>query len=210
MSVEKPMADDLSQSKPDDTLAEQTATEAAADAALGREAGQPQTECDACDPTAAELTAEKDRVLRLQAEMENLRGRTAREIADQRRYGSLPLVRDLLPVLDNVERAIEAAEENAGGKAGEKADVAGLVEGFKLVRQQLLAILEQHHCQRIEAVGQPFDPRMHEAILQQPSDEQPKDHVLMETQVGYRLHDRVVRASQVIVSAGPAAAADDA
>ena len=143
----------------------------------------------------AELATEKDRVLRLQAEMENLRSRTAREIVEERRYAPLPVVRDLLPVVDNIDRAIEAAEQGD--------ESASLLEGFKLVRQQLLTVLEQHHCKPIESVGQPFDPQVHEAILQQPSDEQPANHVLMETQTGYQLHDRVVRASQVIVSTGP-------
>lgn len=148
----------------------------------------------------AELAAEKDRVLRLQAEMENLRSRTAREITDERRYGALSLLRDLLPALDNIERAIEAAEQND--------DTAGLLEGFKLVKQQLTTIFEQHHCQQIEALGQPFDPQIHEAILQQPSDERPANHVLQVTQVGYLLHDRVVRPAQVIISSGPAPEAD--
>ncbi len=147
---------------------------------------------------AVELATEKDRVLRLQAEMENLRSRTAREINDERRYGPLNIVRDLLPVVDNIDRAIEAAEQSG--------ESTSLLEGFKLVRQQLLTVLEQHSCKPIAAVGEPFDPQVHEAILQQPSDEQPANHVLQETQVGYQLHDRVVRASQVIVSTGPAEA----
>jgi len=158
------------------------------------------------DPSAAEgatesdleseLVAEKDRVLRMHAEMENLRSRTSREVTDAVRYGALPVVRELLPVIDNVDRAIEAAEQ-----AG---DAPKLLEGFKLVRQQLLTVLQQHHCQPIPAVGEPFDPQIHDAILQQPSDEQPAGHVLQETQGGYQLHDRVVRPSQVIISPGPA------
>ena len=150
----------------------------------------------------AELATEKDRLLRLQAEMENLRSRTAREIVDERRYAPLPIVRDLLPVLDNINRAIEAAVQIEADEQAEEAD--SLLEGFKLVRQQLLTVLEQHHCKQIETVGQPFDPQVHEAILQQPSDEQPANHILLETQAGYQLHDRVVRASQVIISSGPA------
>ena len=149
-----------------------------------------------------ELAAEKDRLLRLQAEMENLRSRTAREIVDERRYAPLPIIRDLLPVLDNINRALVAAEQiEAAEQSGEE---GSLLEGFKLVRQQLLTVLEQHNCKQIETVGQPFDPQVHEAILQQPSDDQPANHILQETQAGYQLHDRVVRASQVIISSGPA------
>jgi len=146
--------------------------------------------------SVTELATERDRALRLQAEMENLRSRTAREISDALRYAPLPVVRDLLPVLDNVDRAIQAAEQSS--------EAGSLLEGFKLVRQQLLAVLEQHKCQPIVTVGQPFDPQVHEAILQQPSDEQPANHVLQETQVGYQLHERVIRPAQVIISSGPA------
>ena len=145
----------------------------------------------------AELAAEKDRTLRLQAEMQNLRNRTAREIADEHRYGAMPVLKDLLPVVDNIDRAIEAAEQQA--------EDSGLLEGFKLVRQQLIGVLQQHNCQPIEALGELFDPQVHEAILKQPSEDHPADHVMMVTQQGYQLHDRVVRPSQVIVSSGPAA-----
>lgn len=144
----------------------------------------------------AELAAERDRNLRLRAELENVRTRSAREIADSLKYASLPLVRDLLPVLDNIDRALEAAA---------KADEVGpLTEGVKLVRQQLLTVLGQHSVQEIPAQGEAFDPQFHAAILQQPSRDVPASHVTMVTQAGYKLHDRVVRPSQVIVSSGPA------
>ena len=146
------------------------------------------------DQLAADLAAANDRALRLQAEMQNLRNRSSREIADERRYAALPILRDLLPVVDNIDRAIEAAE-----KAGE---AENLLEGFRLVRQQLLTILTRHQCESIPAEGQPFDPNFHEAILQQPSADVPAGNVIMQTQTGYKLHDRVVRPAQVIVSSG--------
>lgn len=142
-----------------------------------------------------ELAACQERLLRLQAEMENLRRRTAREVQDERRYGPLPLVRDLLDVLDNVDRAVEAAEKAP--------DTTSLLEGFRLVGRQLRSVLEKHQVTPIAAEGEPFDPNLHEAILQQPSD-RPSGTVVMVTQQGYQLHDRVVRPSQVIVSAGAA------
>jgi len=144
---------------------------------------------------AADLAAANDRALRLQAEMQNLRNRTSREIADERRYAALQILRDLLPVIDNIDRAIEAAE-----KAGE---AENLLEGFRLVRQQLMAILARNQCEPIPAEGQPFDPNFHQAILQQPSADVPAGYVVMQTQTGYKLHDRVVRPAQVIVSSGP-------
>jgi molecular chaperone GrpE len=144
---------------------------------------------------AAELAAASDRALRLQAEMQNLRNRTAREISDERRYAAMPLLRDLLPVLDNIDRAIEA-----GAKAGESEN---LLSGFQLVKQQLETALDRHHCKLIKAEGEVFDPNFHEAILHQASADIPANHVTMVTQSGYKLHDRVVRPAQVIVSSGP-------
>jgi molecular chaperone GrpE len=144
---------------------------------------------------ATELAAANDRALRLQAEMQNLRNRTSREIADERRYAALPVLRDLLPVLDNIERAIEAAEKAA--------EPENLLAGFRLVKQQLDTVLARHHAEPIEPAGQPFDPNFHEAILQQPSSDVPAGHVMQVTQTGYKLHDRVVRPAQVIVSSGP-------
>lgn len=146
---------------------------------------------------ADELAAANDRLLRLQAEMQNLRNRTSREIADERKYAALPVIRDLLPVVDNIDRAIEAAE-----KAGE---AENLLAGFRLVKQQLHAILTQHKCELIEADGQEFDPHFHQAILQQPSTDVPAGHVMLVAQTGYKIHDRVVRPAQVIVSSGPPA-----
>ncbi|RIK82276.1 MAG: nucleotide exchange factor GrpE [Planctomycetota bacterium] len=143
----------------------------------------------------AELAAQRDRNLRLRAELENVRSRTSRELAESLRYAALPIARDLLPVLDNIDRAMEAAQ-----KAGE---TGPLVEGIRMVRQQLVSVLNQHHAYEIDALGKPFDPQFHAAILHQPSNEAPADHVTMVTQAGYRMHDRVVRPSQVIVSSGP-------
>ena len=148
----------------------------------------------------SQLQGQQDRALRLQADMQNLRQRTSRELSAERKYGSLSVLRDMLPVVDNIDRAIEAAEKESNADS--------LLEGCRLVRQQLLTLLSQYQCEKIEAAGQPFDPEQHEAILQQPS-EQPAGTVVMVTQVGYRLHDRIVRAPQVIVSSGPAEPVSD-
>jgi molecular chaperone GrpE len=143
----------------------------------------------------SELAIANDRLLRLQAEMQNLRNRTSREIADERKYAALPVVKDLLPVVDNIDRAIEAAE-----KAGE---AENLLAGFRLVKQQLHTLLAQHHCEPIVPDGELFDPNFHQAILQQSSADVPAGNVTMVTQTGYKMHDRVVRPAQVIVSSGP-------
>jgi molecular chaperone GrpE len=140
----------------------------------------------------AELDRCKDQSLRCQAELENYRKRAAREMDEHRRYANIGLIRELLPVLDNIQRAIEAAEKSTDG--------SGLLDGVKLVAQQLQGVLEQHHCVKIEALGAAFDPHLHHAILQQPSAEHPANTIIIVTQDGYKLHDRVVRPSQVIVS----------
>ncbi len=144
---------------------------------------------------ANELANANDRLLRLQAEMQNLRNRTSREVADERKYAALPVVRDLLPVVDNIDRAIEAAE-----RAGE---AENLLEGFRLVKQQLHTLLSRHQCEPMDAEGQVFDPNFHQAILQQPSADVPAGNVMFVAQTGYQMHDRVVRPAQVIVSSGP-------
>ena len=155
----------------------------------------------AADLKIAELQAQlkeaSDRALRTQAELENYRKRAQRELADERRYAVVPLVRDLLPVVDNLQRAIDAAQQTTEGQ--------GLLEGVKLVVTQLEAVLKQHGCRPIETVGTPFDPNQHQAIAQEPSTEYPAGTVTRAAQVGYKLHDRVIRPAQVFVSTGPGA-----
>lgn len=148
----------------------------------------------------ADLEDASDRVLRAQAELENYRKRARREMEDERRYAAIPLLSDLLPVLDNLQRAIAAAEKSP--------EAAALLDGVRLVAQSLEGVLARHHCKRIEALGQPFDPAFHQAISQQPSTDQPPNTVLLVAQEGYVLHDRVVRPAQVIVSTRPQETAD--
>ena len=142
-----------------------------------------------------ELLDANNRALRAQADLDNYRKRVQREQQQESRYALMPLLRDLLPLLDNIQRAIEAAETNTGTES--------LLEGFKLVAQQLESILIQHECRPIEALGKTFDPNLHEAVSQTSSDEYEAGKIVMEIAVGYHLHDRVVRPSLVIVSPGP-------
>ena len=114
------------------------------------------------------------------------------ESRDERRYANMPLIRDLLPIWDNVGRAIEAAEQHE--------DTNSLLEGFKMVAQQFVDVLKSHSCTEIESLHEPFDPHLHEAISQQPSGDYPGNIVLHVVQTGFLLHDRVVRPTQVIVS----------
>ncbi len=146
-----------------------------------------------------ELAEAKDKTLRTFAELENYRKRSARTLQDELKYANMSLIRDMLPVMDNLLRAIEAAQKQA--ESGELTEQGkALLDGVKMVVEQFNTVLGKHNCTPIEAVNQPFDPNFHQAITQMPSADVEPNTVLMETQKGYVLHDRVVRPSQVIVS----------
>jgi molecular chaperone GrpE len=147
------------------------------------------------DRLQQELQQANDRAVRWQAELENYRKRARREMEDERRYAALPLLVDILGVVDNLDRAIEASEGNS--------QAAGLSEGVKMVATQLAGVLAKHHCYPVEALGKPFDPHMHEALMEMPSEEFDAGNVCRVARQGYRLHDRVVRPAQVLVSKGP-------
>ncbi len=142
-----------------------------------------------------ELEDANENELRVHAELENYRKRARRELEDERRYANVPLLRDLLPVLDNLQRAINAAEKTP--------DATGLLEGIRMVVQSLESTLSRYHCRRIEALGKAFDPAVHEAIAQQPSADHPTHTILAVAHDGYMVHDRVVRPAQVVVSVAP-------
>jgi len=178
----------MSQNPPNPSDAGRSAAEQAADAAF-------QASEQEFEKLRADLDDAADRALRAQAELDNYRKRARRELEDERRYAALPLLRDLLPVLDNMQRAIEAGEKSS--------QAAGLLDGIKLVAHNLTNVLAKHDCKKIDALGQPFDPAVHEAISQQPSAEHEPGTVTLVAQDGYVLHDRVVRPAQVIVSKSP-------
>lgn len=141
-----------------------------------------------------ELAASKDRVLRLQADFDNFRRRTLKEREDLLNYGHENLVKDLLTTVDNLERAIEHAQQNQDG------NLEGLLQGVELVFRELLGTLAKHGVSRIEAQGRPFDPEFHEAIAQEPTDEKPANTVLKVFQTGYALRNRVLRPARVVVA----------
>ncbi len=143
----------------------------------------------------AEVREANDRALRAQAEVDNARRRFRRENEEAMLYANKPLLTDVLPVIDNIQRALEAAKSNP--------ESSGLLDGVSMVAEQLIGVLEKHKCPMIKAIGEQFDPDLHAAILQQPS-EKPKGTIIEVAQDGYRLHERLIRPSQVIVSTGPA------
>lgn len=149
------------------------------------------------DPTElqARIDTLQDQLLRGQAELENFRRRSQRDADEARKYQSLPIVRDLLPALDNLERAIQAAEQTG--------DVGNLLEGIRMVSQQLADTLKHHGAEPIVAEGQMFDPNLHAAMSQIPTSECPPMTVMQVVESGYAMHDRVVRPARVIVSCAP-------
>jgi molecular chaperone GrpE len=148
-----------------------------------------------------ELEAEKaqleDRLVRLQADFENHRKRTLREKQEALSYGHENVVKDVLGVVDNLDRAIEHARASSG------ADFEGMLQGVELVQRELLGVLAKHGVSPIEAEGEGFDPNIHEALAQTEDETVPAGRVARMLQKGYRLRDRLLRPARVMVSKGP-------
>jgi molecular chaperone GrpE len=161
-------------------------------AAAEPEAASPQTEIE---NLRRELQDKQDRLLRALAETDNVRRRAQRDREDYVKYANETLLRDLVPVLDNLDRALTA------GRATEGA--ATVVEGVELIQREVLRVLERAGLSRYSAVGQPFDPARHEAIARVVSAEATPDTVVHETAPGYLLHGRVLRPALVAVAAAP-------
>ncbi|MGL6196359.1 MAG: nucleotide exchange factor GrpE [Thermoguttaceae bacterium] len=149
-----------------------------------------------------ELDEAKDRTLRARAELENYRARVNRLMEDERKYASIELMRDLLPIWDNLNRAIDAAEKTKIDGNAQSDDFESFIQGVRLVQEQLLVVLGKHHCEKIEALHQPFDPNFHESIAKFPDPNHEPNTVINEALPGFKLHDRIVRPSQVVLSAG--------
>ena len=141
-----------------------------------------------------EARAAQERWMRERADIENLKKRSAKERQDAVRFGNESLLRDLLPVVDNLERAIGAS---GGGGNGQS-----LVEGVELVLKAFMDTLQRNGVERVPAKGAPFDPAVHEAVAYVESPSHPAQQVIEEHQAGYRLNDRLLRPAMVTVSKG--------
>ena len=136
-----------------------------------------------------------DRFLRASAEFENYKKRNLREMDEFRKYANESLVRELLPVVDNLERAIQSS---AGNEVTNDAD--NLIEGVDMTLKEILKVFEKFVIKPIEALGERFDPTFHQAVMQEENDDQPENTILKELQKGYKIHDRLLRPSMVVVS----------
>src|SRR3954463_12723943 len=181
----------------------------------GADATAPETgAAEAAPDQAAALTkgvpALKDRLLRPPAEMENLRRRTEREVADSRVYGVTNFARDILAVADNMERALKALDDEIREKAD--AGVKALLDGVELTERELIKAMEKHGIRKIEPQGQKFDPNIHQAMFELPDASVPVGTVVQIMQPGYTIGERVLRPALVGVSKGgpKAAAANEA
>lgn len=162
------------------------------------ESSTPETAADALAAAQAEAASFKDKLLRTLAEMENLRKRTEREVADARTYGIASFGRDLLGVADNMRRALDAVSAELRADAGANA----LIEGMELTERELLKALEKSGIRRFEPVGEKFDPNVHQAMYEVPDASVPSGHVVQVVQPGYMIGDRVLRPAMVGVSKG--------
>jgi len=142
-----------------------------------------------------QVAERQDKLLRALAETENVRRRAQRDREEHLKYANESLIRDLIPVLDNLDRALAAARGAAGATT--------VVEGVELIQRELLRVLEKNGLARFSAIGQTFDPTRHEAIARVVSAGQPPNTVVHETAPGYLLHGRLLRPAMVAVAAAP-------
>lgn len=163
---------------------------------LKSETHEPESELDSI---RKELAGAKDQFLRAKAEQQNIQKRSAQERVEAVRYANATLVKDLIGTIDDFERALEH---------GADSDVQSLLTGMQLVHDNFLKVLKDHNVETIEPIDQAFDPRYHEAMLQQPAENKEPGTIIQVVQRGYRINDRVLRPAQVIIAAAEETPAD--
>jgi molecular chaperone GrpE len=166
---------------------------------------QPDLQMPAAEPapsTALErdLADMKDRLLRTLAEMENLRRRTEREVADARSYGIASFARDILTVADNMHRALHTPDAEQLGQT--EGAAKALLEGIELTERELLNALEKHGVKRVDPLGEKFDPNRHQAMYEVPDPSVPSGQIVQVVQSGYLIGERVLRPALVAVAKG--------
>ena len=159
----------------------------------------------------AEVAGLRDQLLRALAESENQRRRGQREREEAVRYAAAPVLRDLLAVADNLQRALESVPEDAASQNG---TIKTLLEGVQLTERELQAVFERHGIVKLEPMGERLNPHHHEAMFEVPDPDQPSGTIVQVVQPGYVLHDRLLRPARVAVAkggppAGPAGGTDE-
>jgi len=135
-----------------------------------------------------------DRLLRSTAEFENFKKRSAREFQDAKKYANEAFIKQLLPVIDNLERAVESTGANGDDSA------QGVIEGVKMTLDEIFKVFDRFHLKPLESEGKPFDPNFHQAVIQEETNAVPENTVVKEMLKGYLLHDRLIRPAMVVVS----------
>ncbi|KIX13773.1 molecular chaperone GrpE [Dethiosulfatarculus sandiegensis] len=143
----------------------------------------------------------KDRLLRQAAELENFKKRSQREKTEFLKRANESITKDLLPVLDNMERALGHVDGNQENNS--------VIEGLNMIYQELVKVLTGHGLEPVKALGEPFNPEFHEAMMQEEDPEAEENTVIKELQKGYLFQDRLLRPSMVVVSKKPARAAGE-
>ena len=154
----------------------------------------------AVEALQAEVASLKDRVLRTMAEMENLRRRTEREVQDAKSYGVTSFAREIVAVVDNLQRAVASVPAEA--KAEASSAMQSFVQGIELTERDLLSRMARFKVQPIETVGTRFDPNRHEALFEMPDESVPTGTVVQQVETGYVIGERVLRPAKVGVSRG--------
>ncbi len=151
-----------------------------------------------------QLAIEKDRVLRLSAEFENYKKRKQREIDEFKKFANETVFKQLLSVVDNLERAIDAASARKQEEESAPENSTGLLDGVEMIHKEILTILGNFHVSPVDAQDQPFDHNFHQAVTQEETQEVPDKTVIRVLQKGYAFHDRLLRPAMVVVSKTPA------
>jgi molecular chaperone GrpE len=154
------------------------------------------TPLDPLEAAQADVERWKDLAYRSQAELDNFRKRTTREVQEARSYANTELLRSLLSIIDNFEMGLESARAES--------EKSIIFIGMSMVHRQMMDLLRDNGVQEVETLGKPFDPNVHEALSQEASDTVPEGCILRVTRKGYKLKDRLLRAANVFVSSGPA------
>ncbi len=206
---------DRDKNAPEDTASAEEILAAEEDAEIAAELeAEAEIEAEAEDEAApqkisaaalqAEVVSLKDQLLRALAETENLRRRSQREREDTLKYAAVPFMRDLIGATDNLRRAMDSASPEAL-EADEH--LRNLMAGLEMTEKELATVFERHHIVKIDPMGERLDPHSHEAMFEVPDPESPSGTVVQVVQVGYRLHDRLLRPAQVgVAKGGPAPA----
>ncbi|MFP4446866.1 MAG: nucleotide exchange factor GrpE [Desulfosudaceae bacterium] len=190
------------QKDPQSGPAQEEAGQAAAETEPDKETVVPEDAIAVLEDRLAAMEKEKedfkDRFYRISAEFDNYKKRVDRQWTDFKKYSHEALVKELLTVIDNLERAVEAAAQGNGGDSG-------LLEGIQITLTEIFKILERFGVTPFDSKGEKFDPGFHQAVSTQPAEDVGANIVLEELQKGYLIHDRLLRPAMVVVSAAPSA-----